>query len=45
MANKGQIIIESQRSDEGETCSTIYHIDDIIEKRAKPKYPIETHCK
>ncbi len=44
MADEGKIIVQSERSDEGKSCSTTYHIDDILEKRAKPKFPVKTSC-
>lgn len=44
MANEGKIIIQSERSDEGKSCLTTYHIEDILEKRAMPKFPLKTSC-
>lgn len=45
LAKDKGIEILSERSDEGKTCLTVYHIDDLLEKRAKPKFPAKTSCK
>lgn len=44
MANENSISIQSEITDEGKTCRTSYHLDDVLERSIKLRHPVESDC-